>query len=33
MLDMTDKHEEESEQNMIIFGLCEMLIHLSSVAT
>jgi hypothetical protein len=27
------KHKENSEQKTIIFGLCEMIIHLSSVST
>jgi hypothetical protein len=33
MLDRTGKHEEKSEQKMIIFGLCKTLIHLGSAAT
>jgi hypothetical protein len=33
MLDRTDEHKEKSEQRTIIFGLCETLIHLGSVAT
>jgi hypothetical protein len=28
-----DTHKEKSEQRMIIFGLCEKLIHLGSIAT
>jgi hypothetical protein len=31
--DRIDKHKEKSEQDMIIFGLCEALIHLISVDT
>jgi hypothetical protein len=32
-LDRTDKHEERSEQKTFIFGLYEMLIHLSFIGT